>query len=67
MKSDFQQWIDELQSEADKENITIEAKYFDGLDYFFKTKDLDLLTPLERYKDLKSRFEAINFSENINN
>lgn len=59
MRSEFQQWLYDLQELASKENIIIEAIYYDGLDYFFKAK-FTLEESLKKYKELKRRCVAIN-------
>ena len=60
MKSDFQQWLEDFQYEADKDIITVKAIHYDILDYYFKMK----LSPLEAYNKYKTdflpRFNAIN-------
>ena len=58
MKSEFCQWVTEVSKVAEVNNDVVEAKYYDGLDYFFKLR----LQPDEayrRYKDLVRRCFAI--------
>ena len=59
MKSPYCQWLTDLSELAKKENVIIEAKYHDGLDFFFQSK-LSLQDALIRYKDLVKRIVAIN-------
>ena len=58
MQSEFNQWLTQLSELAAQENIIVEAKYFDGLDYFFKAK-LSPSDALPKYKDLVDRVLAI--------
>jgi len=58
MRSDFQQWLYDLQALADKEDITLKAVLFVGLYYFFKT-GMPLDQALVRYKQLDVRMTAL--------
>ena len=46
MRSEFAEWLDQMQHEADKENITVQARHIDLLDFYFKGKK----TPAEAFK-----------------
>lgn len=52
MKSDFAQWLDEIQHIADEDNITVAARHYDVLDYYFKINK----SPHEAYLDYKNNF-----------
>ena len=52
MRSDFAQWLDEMQHIADADSITVAARHYDVLDYYFKTKK----TPEQAFKDYKNNF-----------
>lgn len=59
MRSEFQQWLMDLQSIADKEEIIIRADLYDYLNYAFKMgKNLD--TAFNDYKLAIIRINAIN-------
>jgi len=58
MKTEFCQWLNDLSDLAEKENVIVEAKYFDGLDYFFKSGESPE-SALPLYKDLVLRIDAI--------
>lgn len=47
MKTEFCQYLYDMQKIADDSNITIEARHFDVLDFYFKSK----LSPLEAFKE----------------
>lgn len=58
MRSPFAEWLDQMQHIADKEEIVVQARHYDLLDYQFKTN----LTPLEAFKEYKKfliRWNAI--------
>jgi hypothetical protein len=59
MKSPYCQWLTDLSELAKNENVIIEAKYHDGLDFFFQSS-LSVQDALPRYKDLVRRVIAIN-------
>jgi hypothetical protein len=52
MRSDFAQWLDEMQHVADADGITVAARHYDVLDYYFKVKK----SPTEAYADYKNNF-----------
>jgi predicted metallo-beta-lactamase superfamily hydrolase len=47
MRSEFTEWLDQMQHVADADNVTVAARHFDVLDYYFKSKK----TPEEAYQD----------------
>lgn len=58
MRSEFAEWLDQMQHVADTENITVAARHYDLLDYQFKTK----MTPekaFAEYKRFLVRWNAI--------
>lgn len=58
MRSEFAEFLDQMQHEADKEQITVQARHYDVLDYYFKIKK----TPEEAFADYKKflrRWNAI--------
>lgn len=52
MRSEFAEWLDQMQHIADADNITVAARHHDVLDYYFKIK----LTPQDAYKRYKTQF-----------
>ncbi len=38
MRSEFAEFLDKMQHIADAENITVAARHYDVLDYYFKAK-----------------------------
>lgn len=61
MRSEFCNWLIQLQKIATKENIIVEAQHFDMLDYFYKTGCTPEKTYSE-YKGFRKRWMAINAS-----
>lgn len=58
MRTELADYIDKMQHIADNENITIQARHIDLLDYYFKIE----MTPkeaVEGYKEFLSRWNAI--------
>jgi len=47
MKTEFCQYLYDMQKIADDSNITVEARHFDVLDFYFKSK----LSPLQAFKE----------------
>lgn len=64
MKSEFCQWLNDMQEIADNDNIVVQARHFDVLDYYFKAHN----SPQEAFADYKNNFlprwNAINQSIN---
>lgn len=58
MRSKFCQWLIELSDLAEKEGITIEAKYIDALDWFYQS-EMSIDSAFERYKQTVQRIIAI--------
>lgn len=54
MQSEFNKWLTELSEYAEQKGITIEAKYYDGLDYMYKS-GLNVVAALPCYIDLIKR------------
>ena len=52
MRSDFAQFLDDMQHIADKDGITIAARHYDVLDYYFKIYK----SPENAYYDYKNHF-----------
>lgn len=46
MRTKFADWLDQMQHEADKKSIVVQARHVDMLDYMFKCGD----TPTEAVK-----------------
>lgn len=65
MRSEFNQWLEDLSALAATQNVIIEAKYYDGLEYFFNGSKLTPEQALPQYIDLVKRCEAIRL-ENVN-
>lgn len=63
MRSEFCQWLLEFQEVASKENIIVEARHFDVLEYYFTAKEGTLEQTLEEYKNFRKRWYAINGAE----
>jgi hypothetical protein len=38
MRSEFAEWLDQMQHVADTENIIVQARHVDLLDFFFRSK-----------------------------
>jgi len=58
MKSPFAEWLDKMQHIADKEEIIVQARHYDVLDYYFKSNE----TPekaLGDYKKFLVRWNAL--------
>lgn len=53
MRSPLADWLDKMQQVADTENITVAARHFDVLDYYFKMK----YTPEEAFDEYKKYHE----------
>lgn len=49
MRSEFSEWLDQMQHVADADGITVAARHFDVLDYYFKSGK----TPEEAQEDYK--------------
>ena len=65
MKSEYCQWLNDLADIAEPKGIIINARYHDGLDFFFLSK----LTPkdtLPKYQNLVTRCEAIDGRQETN-
>jgi hypothetical protein len=58
MKSPFCQWLNDLSDLAEKDTVIIEAKYFDVLDFLFRT-DTSIEKALKDYNDTVRRIKAI--------
>lgn len=52
MRSDFAEWLDQMQHIADADDITVAARHYDVLDYYFQSK----FTPNEAYEQYKNGF-----------
>lgn len=52
MRSEFCEWLDQMQHVADADNIIIQARHYDILDYYFKTKK----TPEQAFNDYSKNF-----------
>lgn len=52
MRSEFAQWLDDMQHIADAENITVAARHFDVLDFYFKSKK----SPEQAFLDYRDNF-----------
>lgn len=61
MRSKFCNWCIQLQKIATKENIIVEARHFDMLDYFYKTGTTPEKTYPE-YKEFRKRWMELNDS-----
>lgn len=58
MRSPFAEWLDQMQHIADKENIVVQARHIDTLEFYFK----DNLTPqdaFDMYKYFLKRWNAL--------
>jgi hypothetical protein len=49
MRSEFAEWLDQMQHVADVDNVTVAARHVDVLDYYFKAKK----TPNEAFQEYK--------------
>lgn len=58
MRSEFAQWLDEMQHLADADSITVAARHYDVLDYYFKMNKSPQ-TPYDEYKKFVNRWNAI--------
>lgn len=58
MRSEFCEFLDQMQHIADKENIVVWARHYDVLDYYFKSK-MEPANALYMYKDFLRRWNAI--------
>lgn len=56
MRSEFAEWLDQIQHVADEENVTVAARHFDVLDYYFKAK----MTPEKAFSDYKKFIQRWN-------
>lgn len=52
MRSEFAEWLDQMQKEADKEKVIVAARHYDVLDYYFKVK----LSPVEAFRRYNKEF-----------
>jgi hypothetical protein len=52
MRTDFAQWLDGMQHEADADGVTVAARHIDVLGYYFILK----LTPQEAFLKYKNEF-----------
>lgn len=52
MRSEFAEWLDQMQHIADKDNIVVQARHYDVLDYYFKSNK----TPQQGYESYKNNF-----------
>lgn len=52
MRTELADWLDKMQHVADTENITVQARHIDVLDYYFESKK----TPEEAFNDYKTNF-----------
>jgi len=59
MKSDFCEYLEEMQVIASQENIIVEAQHFDVLDYYYKSK-IKPAEAFKQYKQFRVRVYAIN-------
>ena len=58
MRSEFAEFLDQMQHIADTENMVVQARHYDVLDYYFQMKE----TPEEAFKQYKkflARWNAI--------
>jgi hypothetical protein len=58
MRSEFAEFLDQMQHVADTENVTVAARHCDVLEYYFKSK----MTPTDAFKQYKKflvRWNAI--------
>ncbi len=52
MRSEFAEWLDQMQHVADKDNLIVQARHFDCLDYYFKVGK----TPQQAFTEYKNNF-----------
>lgn len=52
MRSQFAEWLDQMQHIADNDNIIVQARHYDVLDYYFQMKK----SPQQGYDDYKKNF-----------
>jgi hypothetical protein len=59
MRSEFAEWLDQIQHIADAENIVVQARHIDLLEHFFKNKHLLPEQAFHDYKKFLIRWNAI--------
>ena len=52
MRSDFSQWLDEMQHIADADGVTVAARHYDVLDFYFKAGK----SPADAYVEYETHF-----------
>ena len=52
MRSEFAEFLDQMQHIADNDSIIVQARHYDVLDYYFKLK----YSPEDAYKQYKQNF-----------
>ena len=58
MRSEFAEWLDQMQHIADAENIVVAVRHYNILDYYFKSKKTPGQAYFE-YKKFLKRWNAI--------
>ena len=58
MRSEFAEWLDQMQHVADNENIIVQARHVDLLDFFFRSKKSPTQA-FDKYKKFLVRWNAI--------
>ena len=58
MRSEFAEWLDQMQHVADNENIIVQARHVDLLDFFFRSKKSPMQA-FEEYNKFLVRWNAI--------
>lgn len=54
MRTEFAEFLDQMQHIADKDGIDIQARHIDLLEFYFKRKTK--MTPQQAYDDFKTNF-----------
>lgn len=58
MRSQFSQFLHDMQDEATKENTIVEARHYDVLKFYFQS-NMKPIDAFENYKKFKERWNAI--------
>ncbi len=58
MRSEFAEFLDQMQHVADLENVTVQASHYDVLDFYFKSKETPAAA-FNQYKKFLKRWNAI--------